>query len=206
MSTIRDHALSGLAGLLVGFVAAYFLFESVATQQPPRRAFHGDGGTAQAAAAPGGGGGDAGAAGAPRAPFMEQVNAIQQRISAAPDDPAPRLELANRYFDAGLWPQAETAYGSYLELSPDDPDALSDLGVSLYQQGRFDEALERFRRVQELQPDHWESRFNEAVVLAFGLNRYDEAGALVEELRGLQPGNPSIEQLAAEIEKRKSAA
>lgn len=204
MSTIRDHALSGLAGLLVGFVAAYFLFESVASQQPPRRAFHGDGGTTQVAATPGGVA--TGAAGAPRAPFMEQVNAIQQRISASPEDPAPRLELANLYFDAGLWPQAETAYGSYLELSPDDPDALSDLGVSLYQQGRFDEALERFRRVRELQPDHWESRFNEAVVLAFGLRRYEEAEALVEELRRVQPDNPNIQRLAAGIEEQKSAA
>ncbi len=211
MSTIRDHALSGLAGLLVGFVAAYFLFESVASQQPPRRAFHGDGGDAVAAPPPpppdGGGGMTApDAGGAPRAPFMEKVNEIQQRITAAPDDPSPRLELANLYFDAGLWPQAETAYGGYLELRPDDPDALSDLGVSLYQQESFDEALAIFRRVRELAPDHWESRFNEAVVLAFGLRRFDEAEALVEELRRLQPDNPNVERLAAGIEESKSAA
>lgn len=208
MSTIRDHALSGLAGLLVGFVAAYFLFESVASQQPPRRAFHGAGGAEAAPPPPpsNGGGMAPSGGGAPRAPFMERANEIQQRIAAAPEDPSPRLELANLYFDAGLWPQAEAAYGGYLEIRPDDPDALSDLGVSLYQQGSFDQALANFRRVRELAPDHWESRFNEAVVLAFGLRRYDEAEALVEELRRMQPDNPNVERLAAGIEEGKSAA
>ncbi len=71
---------------------------------------------------------------------------------------------------------------------------------------RFDQALANFRRVRELAPDHWESRFNEAVVLAFGLRRYDEAEALVEELRRLQPDNPNVERLAAGIEESKSAA
>lgn len=201
MSTIRDHALSGLAGLLVGFVAAYFLFESVASQQAPRRAIHGDGAVAQAAPSP-----TPGTGGAVRAPFMEQVNQIQAAIDAAPSDPAPRRALGNLYFDAGLWPQAEAAYRSYLEVSPDDPDGLTDLGVCLYQQGSFDEALVQFRRAHELAPEHWESRFNEALVLAFGLRRYDEAEALVDELRSLQPDNPNIERLAAGIEESKSAA
>lgn len=207
MSTIRDHALSGLAGLLVGFVAAYFLFENVGSQQPPRRAFHGEGGAAQAAPPPSTGAATAsGAAGAPRAPFMEAVNRIQAQIDAAPDDPEPRRALGNLYFDAGLWPQAEAAYRGYLELRPDDPDALTDLGVSLYQQRSFEEALTQFRRAHELAPDHWESRFNEALVLAFGLGRFEEAEAVVEELRRLQPGNPNIESLATGIEEQKSAA
>lgn len=210
MTALRDQALAALLGVLVGFVAAYFLFESVATRQPPRRAFHGDDGTA--VAAPGGNGPGAeaapptGAAGGGRAPFMEAVAELQQEAAAAPDDPGPRLRLANLYFNVGLWPQAEAAYGRYLELAPDDPDALTDLGVCLYQQGRFDEALERFQRAQEAVPDHWQSRFNEALVLAFGLQRWDEAEALVEELRRLQPDNPNVERLAAEIERNKAAA
>lgn len=207
MSTIRDHALSALGGLLVGFVAAYFLFESVASQQPPRRAFHGDGGVARAAppastvgtAAPADGG-------APRAPFMEAVNRIQAQIDAAPEDPEPRRALGNLYFDAGLWPQAEAAYRDYLEIQPDDPDALTDLGVSLYQQRSFDDALVQFRRAHQIAPDHWESRFNEALALAFGLRRFEEAEALVEELRRLQPDNPNVERLAAGIEESKSSA
>lgn len=214
MSAIRDQALAALAGVLVGFVAAYFLFEAVATRQPPRRAFHGDG-EAVTAGQPGGGAepgnpGNPGAGpvpdAAPRAPFMERVNEIEREIAASPGDPAPRQTLANLYFDAGLWPQAEAAYQRYLELAPDDPDALSDLGVCLYQQGRFDEALALFRRVQEVVPGHWQSRFNEAVVLAFGLKRYEEAEALVEELRRDQPDNPTVERLAAGIEESKAAA
>jgi tetratricopeptide (TPR) repeat protein len=207
MSRLRDHALSGLAGVLVGFVAAYFLFESVAERQPQRRAFHADG-EAAAAPAPGGGpaAGGPGSGGAVRAPFMERVGELEREIAAAPDDPAPRLRLAALYFDAGLWPQAEQAYGRYLEGRPDDPDAMIDLGVALYQQGRFEDALARFRRVREIAPDHFQARFNEALVLAFGLRRFDEAEALVEELRRLRPGDPEVERLAAGIAEGKGAA
>jgi len=214
MSALRDHALSGLAGVLAGFVAAYFLFESVAERQPPRRAVHGDTGAAVAAPAPGGGpvaGGDPAAggnpaAGAGRAPFMERVAELEAAIAAAPADPAPRLRLAELFFEFGLWPQAERAYGRYLEVAPADPDALTDLGVSLYQQGRFEEALARFREVRGVAPEHFEARFNEALVLAFGLRRFAEAEAAVEELRRLQPGNPDVERLAAGIAEGKDAA
>jgi len=209
MSALRDHALSGLAGVLAGFVAAYFLFESVAERQPPRRAVHGDAGAAVAAPAPGGNpapGGDPAAGGAPRAPFMERVGELESEIAAAPDDPAPRLRLAELFFDFGLWPQAERAYGRYLEVAPDDPDALTDLGVSLYQQGRFDDALARFRQAREIAPEHLQARFNEALVLAFGLRRFEEAEAAVEELRRLEPGNPDVERLAAGIAEGKDAA
>jgi tetratricopeptide (TPR) repeat protein len=222
MSGLRDHALSGLAGILVGFVAAYFLFESVAERQPQRRAFHGgdaaavagpgaDGGAAPgaggggpAAAAPQAGGGASG--GAPRAPFMEQVAAIEAEIAAAPADPAPRRRLAELFFGVGLFPQAERAFESYLELQPDDPRALTDFGVTLYQQSRFDEALAQFRRAREIAPDSLEPRFNEALALAFGLRRFDEAEAAVEELRRLEPGHPDIERLAAGIAQAKGAA
>ena len=210
MRTLRDHALSGLAGVLIGFVAAYFLFESVAERQPQRRAFHGDGASAAAAApAPGAGpagGTPSGSGGAVRAPFMEMVGELEREIAAAPGDPAPRLRLAALYFDAGLWPQAEQAYGRYLEVRPDDPSALVDLGVALYQQGRFEDALGRFRRAREIDPDLPQARFNEALVLAFGLRRFDEAEAVVEELRRLRPDDPDVERLAAGIAEGKGAA
>lgn len=220
MSTLRDHALSGLAGVLIGFVAAYFLFESVAERQPQRRAFHADGG-ASAATGPGSGAGppaggvpadggqSAGVAaggGVVRAPFMERVDELEREIAAAPDDPAPRLRLATLYFDVGLWPQAEEAYGRYLEVRPEDPDGLTDLGAALYQQGRFEEALARFREAREIAPDHLEARFNEALVLAFGLRRLDEAEEVVEELRRAHPGDPNVERLAAGIAQAKGAA
>lgn len=221
MSTLRDHALSGLAGVLIGFVAAYFLFESIAERQPQRRAFHGDGGGAAATApAPGGGPaggapGDGGRSGVPaggagggavRAPFMEAVAELEREIAAAPDDPEPRLRLATLYFDVGLWPQAEQAYGRYLEVRPEDPDALTDLGAALYEQGRFEEALARFREARQIAPDHFQARVNEALVLAFGLRRFDDAEALVEELRRAHPGDPNVERLAAGIARAKGQA
>lgn len=213
MSTLRDHALSGLAGVLVGFVAAYFLFESIAERQPQRREFHADSGTAVGLETPGGmppgavppGAGPA-AGGAVRAPFMERVGELEREIAAAPEDPAPRLRLATLYFDAGLWPQAEQAFGRYLEVRPDDPDGLTDLGVALYQQGRYEDALARFQRAREVAPDHLQARFNEALVLAFGLRRFDEAEALVEELRSERPGDPDVERLASGIARARGTA
>lgn len=204
MTSFRDQALSGLAGVLLGFLAAYFLFESVAEEQPPRRRVHGGEAAAVATgAAPGDGEAGPAAARPPgQAPFLDRVDRIESEIRSAPGDPQPIRRLARLYFDAGLWDRAETAFERYLELAPDDPEAHADLGVSLYQQGRFDDALARFRQAQEIEPGHWQSSFNEALAL-FGLKRWDEAAEVVDRLREERPGVPQVEQLAAAIDRQR---
>jgi hypothetical protein len=211
----RDNVLWALGGVLVGFVAAYFLFEAVGSKQSPRAAI---GQTPPAAVAPGGGApgggapgggapGTAGAGGGVNAPFLQQqARQLEQAVEANPSAAESWLELANLRFDLQQFPGAAEAYQRYLELAPAHPDVLTDLGVSLHMTGRPEEALAQFDRAQQLQPDHWKSRFNEVVVLAFDLGRLDEAAEVLERLQELQPNNPDVERLAAEVSARRSAA
>lgn len=193
----RDNVLYAMGGLLVGFVAAYFLFEFVAERQAPRLV---PGATA-AVGAPAVPAGEA-----PRAPFLERTAEMERFVQANPQDDAAIRQLANLYFDAENWSGAAAAYEHYLTLRPGDADVHSDFGVSLQRLGRADEALAQFKRAQELDPNHWQSRYNEVVVLAFDLQRYDEAEKILDELRRLQPQNPDVERLAAAVSERKSAA
>jgi tetratricopeptide (TPR) repeat protein len=195
----RDNVLFAMAGLVVGFIAAYFVFEVVAQRQPARLTAGAAVATEPdpAASAPGGGA---------RAPFLEQMAELERFVEAHPDDADAARQLGNAYFDAENWKGAADAYQHYLTLRDPDPDLLTDLGVSLLRQGGAQEALGRFREAEKLDANHWQSRYNEVVVLTFELKRYDEAAKALEVLRKLQPTNPDVDRLAAAVAEHKKAA
>lgn len=203
----RDNVLWGLVGALVGFVAAYFLFEAVASRQPPRAVA----GQPPAATAPGAPGAAApagqAAEGGVNAPFLEQrARELEQAVEQDPSSAQGWLELANLRFDLQRFAGAAEAYERYLSLAQPHPDVLTDLGVAYHMSGRPQDALAQFDRAQQLQPDHWKSQFNEVVVLAFDLGRMEEAERVLARLRELQPDNPDVERLAAEVSARRGAA
>jgi len=225
----RDNALFMLMGLVLGFVLAYPVFETMSNRQPALR----QPGAAAMAPAPGGGGAQSG-------PAVEQIRQlrryveqnpddaqavlalanlnlqIQDRIRARalfeqylelrPDDMQAVLVLANLNFDTQEFARARELYEQYLETDPDNPDVLTDLGVSYRNLGEPQQALELFRRAQELRPGHWVSLYNQAVVLGFDLGDYEAAEEVVDRLRSLEPDNENVTKLAAEIERRRDSA
>jgi tetratricopeptide (TPR) repeat protein len=130
---------------------------------------------------------------------------FEQYVKLRPDDTQARLVLANLCFDTKEYAAAREAYETYLESQPENPDILTDLGVSYRNLGQPQKALELFRRAEGLQPDHWVSRYNEVVVLAFDLKDFAAAGKILDELKALQPDNPDVANLAAEVERRRGA-
>lgn len=188
----RDHALYLVAGLLGGFVLGYLAHEAMASRQPPRFG-------APAAAAAAGSSSPAAPAGA-----MPEVERLRQAVEANPNDADAVLALANVNFDIRNWSRAIELYQRYDQLRPGDANALTDLGVCLRETGRIDEALVQFRRAAEVSPDHWQSRFNEAIVLAFDRRDFAAADRAVAELRRIQPANPDLDRLAREIDRLQS--
>jgi tetratricopeptide (TPR) repeat protein len=200
----REHALFLLVGVLAGFLAGYLAHEAMTGVQPARLA---PGATAAAAphppvAPPGG----ATPGGAGEAPAMAEINRLREQLERNPNDRQALLALANLNFDIGGWARAQELYERYLELEPDDPDALTDLGIALRSQGQSERALELFRRAREIRPEHWQSTFNEVVVLAFDLEDFRAAEERLAELRRLAPGNADVERLAEEVARRRDAA
>lgn len=214
--------ISAVFGILLGFIAGYLAHEVVVARQAPRfqpSAGGTSGGTAGVAqnGMPGGGAATGGGpmGGQPPAAVPQQPDgqAVQQEMQQLgeylrqnPDDPQAIRRLADLNFEQGLWGPARDLYDRYLQLRPGDPDVTSDLGVTYRGLRQFDKALELFDQAQQMSPDHWQSRFNEVIVLGIDLKKYDQAQAVLTELQRLQPGNPNVAQLAAELDKQRNAA
>jgi tetratricopeptide (TPR) repeat protein len=219
----KDNLIFAAFGLMLGFVTAWLMFEKVAMRQPPR-AVPGQASVGAAPTAPPAGGmpgaGAPGGASSGVPLDMSRLEQLQQQVQANPDNPDMILALAHESYDiaqqvpnpAGsrpLWVQARDLYTRYVELRPDDPNLpniLSDLGVSYQELGEFDQALEIFRRVQAMAPDHWQSLYNQVVVLAFSKKEIDEARKVLAELQRVQPNNPDVARLAAAVEEQRNAA
>lgn len=209
----RDNLLFATIGVLAGFISGYFVHEVMALRQPPPLAVlqaaqaaaaggspHALGGAVplpDGAAAPGAGGEPAAAEGA----AMADINRLKAQLEQNPDDAEATLQLANLNYDIRNWQRARELYVRYLELKPPHPDVLTDLGVACRGLGQFQEALGYFEQAQQVQAGHWQSLFNQVVVLAFDLREQGRAQEVLQRLRTLQPDNPEVARLAQEVEK-----
>jgi cytochrome c-type biogenesis protein CcmH/NrfG len=212
----KDNLIFTVIGVLVGFIAGYLVKEMMVTRQPPRLtpelraqiALPGEnpaepGGPTDARAADAGMGGGAAPGGGPAS---EEVQQLRAYVEQNPNDAAAVLQLANLNFEIRNWQRAQELYRHYLELQPGNPNVLIDLGVTYRETQQFDQALERFREARKLEPAHWLAYYNEVIVLAFDLKRFDEAGPVLQELQRLQPANPEVAKLADAVARQRSAA
>lgn len=225
----KDNLLFLMGGLLIGFVSAYLLFEAMATRQPPRLtpalraqiatgedpagaggpaggptdARVADSGAMGGGAAPGADGGPGAAAGQ-GGPAMAEIQQLRDFVEKNPNDPQAVRKLADLNFDIQNWARAAELYSHYLELKPGDPDVMTDLGITYRGTGKFDQALDQFHRSQKLAPDHWQSYYNEVVVLAFDLKNLDRAHQVLAQLQQMQPANPDVKKLADAVARQRT--
>lgn len=215
----KDNLISVILGVLLGFIAGYLLHEVMAARQPPRFAApagtnpgampQGTSGIAQSGPTqiaedmpPGQQPGGGAAAGAP----MAEIQQLREYVAQNPNDADAVRQLADLNFDISNWARALELYTRYLELKPGDVNVMSDLGVVQRELGNYDKALELFDQVQQQEPDHWQSMYNEIIVLAFNKRQYDEAQRVLDRLQQLQPDNPNVQRLADEVQKQRNAA
>jgi Flp pilus assembly protein TadD len=93
-----------------------------------------------------------------------------------------------------------------LKIRPANPNVLSDLALTYRGLGRFDEALQLLHRAEGLDPNHWQSLYNEVLILAFDQGKLEDAHRVVQRLQQVQPGNPDVQKLAAELERTRNKA
>ncbi len=137
---------------------------------------------------------------------MAEIMRLREHVEKNPDDAEAILTLANLNYDIRNWERARELYERYLKLRPAQPDVLTDLGVSLRGLKQFPEAMARFEEAQRLQDGHWQSLYNEVVVLAFDLKDMPKAQQVLARLRQLQPNNPEVARLADEVARRSGSA
>jgi tetratricopeptide (TPR) repeat protein len=216
----RDNLLYATIGILAGFISGYFAHEVMAARQPPPLAVlqaaqaaamggsnpHAEGAVPGAGAGEGGDAAPAAGAGGQGGPAMADIQRLKQHVEENPNDAEAILTLANLNYDIRNWARARELYERFLQLKPADPGVLTDLGVSLRGLREFDAAMARFEEAQRLQDGHWQSLYNEVVILAFDKKDMPKAQQVLRRLQQLQPGNPEVARLADEVARRGGSA
>lgn len=200
----KDNLLFAVVGILIGFVAGFLLKEAMDLRQPPR-ILPGQG-VVDGQGQPPGGDPSMGGQGEQGGPASTEVQELVAHLREHPDDADAVRRLADLNFNIQNWPRGVELYSRYLELRPGDPDVLSDLAVCYRGLGEMDKALSTLRQAQQAAPQHWQSVYNEVIILAFDLKQFDAATQVLEKLKAMQPNNKNVTDLAAEVERQKKNA
>ena len=161
-----DSIAFTLAGMVFGLLAGWVIGAQYATTRAVPLAVAAPAGPApaQQAQAP-----------AP-APLNEgDVEKYRKLAEAQPSSVAPRVALANLYFDAERYSDAVTWYEAAMKLDTRNADVSTDLGVSYYYLNQPDRALQQFEHSLAVNPKHTKTLLNMGIVRAFG--KQDLAGA-----------------------------
>ena len=118
----------------------------------------------------------------------------------APKNPEIATQLGNAYYDTRQFEQAKQMYELVRESKPNDPGLLTDLGVCYRNLGNIDKAISLFEKASSIAPEHWQSRYNQAVVYSFEKKNLEKARRIIAELKKDPNAAPAATQLEQAIE------
>jgi cytochrome c-type biogenesis protein CcmH/NrfG len=108
---------------------------------------------------------------------QDPLSFFEDRVRRHPGDVAARLDLAQRYLEAGDVQDAVAQYLAALRLDPRNPEARAMLGFLLFRAGKVAEGLEAVNRALEVDPTYPEALYFKGVILLRGEHRPEEAAA-----------------------------
>ncbi|MEW6336200.1 MAG: tetratricopeptide repeat protein [Acidobacteriota bacterium] len=144
--------------------------------------------------------------------LMEQARNLDQLLAEDPKNFQHLVQAGNVQYDMGNFVKAAVYYEKALAIRADSPDVLTDLGVCYRETNQPAKAIEYFDRAADLRPEHWQSRYNAAVVRLFDLNDAEGAQMELEKLKpilaslsgsGAAGDLPDLAGLEQEIAKRR---
>jgi len=190
-----ESIVFAVAGTLFGLIVGWIL----GSQQPPdpsRAAAP----TAQASpATPPAAGGSA----TPLNP--ERVQSLRAVAEQNPNDPQPRVQLGNMYFDAEQYSDAITWYEAAVALNPRDPDVSTDLGVAYYYTNQAERAVRQFEHSLSVDAQHTKTLLNIGIVKAFGMQDLAGATAAWQQVVQIAPDSPEGQAARRALEGLKNA-
>jgi cytochrome c-type biogenesis protein CcmH/NrfG len=84
---------------------------------------------------------------------VARLAALQTCVASDPKNLQCTLDLANLYYQAGLWGQAQITYESAIKLDPHDVATLLKLAGTYIYQAKFEQAIPTLRDAAALKPD-----------------------------------------------------
>jgi tetratricopeptide (TPR) repeat protein len=118
-----------------------------------------------------------------------------------PDDVEAVIQLGNVNYDAGHFEAAEKFYTAALVKEPDNINVRTDLGLTflLRPSPQYDRAISEFNRSLERDPRH-EQTLQNLVVAYTRKGDKEQARATLKKLQTVNPNNPSLAQLQADLQ------
>jgi tetratricopeptide (TPR) repeat protein len=142
----------------------------------------------------------------PPPPLNEtDVEKYRKLAEAEPTSVAPRLALANLYFDAERYSDAVTWYKEVMRLDARNADVSTDLGVSYYYLNQPDLALQQFEHSLAVNPRHTKTMLNLGIVRAFGKQDLEGASKAWQQVVEIAPASPEGQAARRALEAMKSA-
>jgi tetratricopeptide (TPR) repeat protein len=142
---------------------------------------------------------------APKVVDEAEVQALKNAASSAPNNPAPRTQLGNLYFDAGRYDDAITWYQASLKADPKNPDVSTDLAVAFYYLNQPDRALKQFEYSLSIDPKHTKTMLNMGIVQAFGKQDLTAAVATWNKLLAMAPDSADAQAARKALDNLKAA-
>lgn len=138
--------------------------------------------------------------------FDEAIQLLVHANQLRPDNYEAIVALGNTNFDAGRYEIAEKWYTAALVKNPKDVNVRTDLGLSfMFREPQdYDRAIKEFRQSLETDPNH-EQTLQNLVVALTKKGSLDEAAATLKKLSEVNPGNPSLTKLRADLETARSS-
>jgi len=128
---------------------------------------------------------------------------FKQRVQQHPQDVAARLDLAQRYRDAGMTGLASLQYSAALHLDPDNAEARTGIAFVLFDSGRSREALAEVNQALVVDSTYPEALYEKGLILLRGLQRPADAVApLTAYLTAAPDGahRAAVDAMLAEIQ------
>jgi tetratricopeptide (TPR) repeat protein len=128
------------------------------------------------------------------------IKFLEDTAAKNPEDPGPRLELANLFYDQKQFEKSITWYQNTLELDPKNVDALTDMGTCYFNLGRPREAIREYHRSLEVNPKHQPTLFNLIVANLQGMHDLAAAQFAWNQLHSLNPNYPGLDSLKQKLD------
>jgi tetratricopeptide (TPR) repeat protein len=93
-----------------------------------------------------------------------EIQELESRAAAHPDDMTLTLQLANLLHDGHFYEKAIANYKTYLMKNPKNADARVDMGICYKELGNFPEAKNQMKTALQIVPNHLNAHFNLGIV------------------------------------------
>ena len=203
----RETIITAVVFLVVGFFIGYiteaeFNWNAPEKMAPASAAAVGADSSGTAAQnTPAGGMGNAQLPpGHPPLEMAGKIKELEEQAAQHPQDPAPRLELANLYYDQQQFDRAAEWYEQELKLEPNNASARTDLGTAYFNLGRPTEALKEYEATLRINPTHEPTMYNLIVVNLEGIHDFAAARAAWERLHQRNPNYPGLDKLKERLD------